>query len=383
MKVVTKPDGERVILDPSVTTSRMFLWFYVCINLGSLIGSISMVYAEKYVGFWLSYMLPTVMFLPCPLILWACKKRYILTPPTMSVLSCFCKLVGMSMTGRWSLNPIRTVKSLHAPDFWARCKPSSMAQRPAWVTFDDAWVDEVRRGVKACAVFAWFPLYWLAYGQITNNLTSQAATMQLGGVPNDLIQNLNPVSILILVPLLDFVVYPGLRRFRIKFSPIKRIFTGFMLASAAMVAACVLQAYIYRLGPCGNYMNSCEEPAPINVWIQALPYMLIGFSELFANVTSLEYAFTKAPKNMRSLIMSINLFTNAISSAIAQALVSLSEDPLLVWNYGVVAVLAFVGGVLFWLTHKKQDKEEDQLNMLPASDFAGSNAKPSGIEEKA
>jgi POT family proton-dependent oligopeptide transporter len=223
---------------------------------------------------------------------------------------------------------------------------------------------------------------------MTNNLTSQAATMELHGAPNDLIQNLNPVSIVICIPILDFLIYPALRRYKINFSPLKRIFTGFMLASLAMVASCVIQSYIYRLGPCGDNANACLEEsnqhAPINVWVQTVPYMLIGLSEIFANVTSLEYAFTKAPTNMRSLVMSINLFMNAFSSAIAQALVALAEDPLLVWNYGVVAVLAFVGGVCFWLTHGKEDKDEDRMNMLKKSEFLGRKAgEPNAVPVKA
>ena len=44
----------------------------------------------------------------------------------------------------------------------------------------------------------------------------------------------------------------------------------------------------------------------------------------------------------------MNLFTTAISSALGQALVPLAVDPLLIWNYGVVAVLAFLGGIGFW-----------------------------------
>jgi len=55
----------------------------------------------------------------------------------------------------------------------------------------------------------------------------------------------------------------------------------------------------------------------------------------------------------------------SISSALAQALVALAEDPHLVWNYGVVAVVAAVGGVLFFLDNRKLDKEEDALNNLP------------------
>ena len=31
--------------------------------------------------------------------------------------------------------------------------------KPKWMTWDDKWVEEVRRGVKACAVFVWYPIY--------------------------------------------------------------------------------------------------------------------------------------------------------------------------------------------------------------------------------
>lgn len=265
------------------------------------------------------------------------------------------------------------------PDFWNRVKPSKFANKPDWMTFDDAWVDEVHRGLRACGVFLWLPVYWLAYNQMLNNLTSQAATMQLNGVPNDLITNLNPISLIIFIPIMDRIIYPGLRKAGINFTPLKRIFVGFMFASASMIAACVTQYYIYKLGPCGDQMNSCEEQAPINVWAQSLPYILIGFSEIFASITCLEYAFTKAPRNMRSLVMSINLFMNAISSALAQALVSLSDDPLLVWNYGVVAVVAFIGGLLFWWNNRKLDTQEDALNMLPDSAFGGKGRRNSSV----
>jgi hypothetical protein len=33
------------------------------------------------------------------------------------------------------------------------------ASKPEWMTFDDAWVNEVRRGLLACKVFLWYPLY--------------------------------------------------------------------------------------------------------------------------------------------------------------------------------------------------------------------------------
>jgi POT family len=88
----------------------------------------------------------------------------------------------------------------------------------------------------------------LAYIQIINNLTSQAATMVTHGIPNDIINNLDPIALIIFIPICDLLVYPGLRRIGINFTPIKRITAGFLAGSAAMVWAAVVQHYIYKVG---------------------------------------------------------------------------------------------------------------------------------------
>ena len=67
----------------------------------------------------------------------------------------------------------------------------------------------------------------------------------------------------------------------------------------------------------------------MTVWVQTGSYVLIALSEIFASITGLEYAFTKAPKNMRSLIMSVFLFTSAISYALGQAFVGKSLSIIL------------------------------------------------------
>lgn len=94
--------------------------------------------------------------------------------------------------------------------------------------------------------------------------------MELHGVPNDLINNLNPLGIVIMIPILDTFVYPFLRKMKIRFSPLKRVTVGFLIASSAMVWAAVVQSQIYSKGKCGKYMNKCKkDPAPLNVWIQS------------------------------------------------------------------------------------------------------------------
>jgi len=255
---------------------------------------------------------------------------------------------------------------------WERAKPSKIApaDRPGWMTFDDVWVDEVRRGFKACSVFLWYPLYWLTYNQMTANMTSQAADMALHGVPNDIVNNLDPFALIILIPICDLFIYPAIRRAGFDFSPIKKITGGFFMGSLAMIWACIIQVYIYRQSPCGNQAATCEDKdgnpitVHINVWAQTGAYILIAISEILASITGLEYAFTKAPKNMRSLVMSAFLFMSAIASAIGEAFVSLSADPLLVWNYGAMAVISFCAGIGFWLQYRHLDRREDVLNAI-------------------
>ncbi|KAJ7764710.1 peptide transporter PTR2A [Mycena metata] len=362
--VVTTTDGEQVIVDPALTVSRIYLYFYLMINLGSFCGQIAMAYTEKYFGFWLAFTLPTVAFLLCPIILIIGRKRYVRSPPTGSVLATFINFLRFASKGRWSLNPLRTWRNLAAPDFWESAKPSRIrpTARPAWMTFDDRWVDEVQRGLKA----------WLTANQLNNNLTSQAATMTTNGLPNDVLSNIDPVTLVVFIPIFDFFVYPALQRRGIKFTALKRITAGFLTGSAAMVWAAVLQYNIYQTNPCHCAAATCadavngQQPrvSPINVWIQAPAYFLIAISEIFASITGFEYAFTKAPANMRSLVMSIFMGTTAFSAVLGEGFLWLAADPLLVWNYAVMAVLAGVGGCLFWFSVRALDRQEDELNNL-------------------
>ncbi|KAF1936101.1 PTR2-domain-containing protein [Clathrospora elynae] len=372
--VRVKKNGRKEIVDPATTTARIYIYFYFLINCGSICGSIAMVYSEHFVGFWLSYTLPTICYLLCPIILITMKKHYKLSPPTGSVMGKAFKLIGLGI----KKSPMKN--TFKDDGFWDRVKPSAIRASgeviPVWMTFDDAWVDEVKRGILACKVFLWYPLYWLAYNQMTNNLVSQANTMKLGKTPNDIVSKLNPIFIVILIPVMDFLIYPGLRKAGIVMSPIKKITAGFALSSLAMVSACVIQYYIYKMSPCGDQINKLSKTrkdcsADISVWVQVFPYGLIGMSEIMASITKLEYAYTKAPNNMKSTVQAVALSTSAVSAALGQAFVSLSEDPLLVWNYGSVAVVALCGGIGFYLTFRKADAQEDAMNNLKESTYVG------------
>lgn len=146
-------------------------------------------------------------------------------------------------------------------------------------------------------------------------------------------------------------------------------------------------SHSYKDSECGSHASGdlpSGDPCPntrINVWAQTGSYVLIALSEIFASITSLEYGFSKAPKNMRSLVAAFALFMSAISAAIGEAFVSLSEDPLLVWNYGVMAVISFVAGCCFFVMYRDLDRDEDRLNML-ATGHVGTARQAEDVERK-
>ena len=95
-------------------------------------------------------------------------------------------------------------------------------------------------------------LLGVTYNQLNNNLISQAAVMKLNGIPNDVLPNLDPFALIILIPVCDTFIYPLLRKTRANFTPIKKIAAGFYIGSMAMICAAVLQYYIYKKSVCGK-----------------------------------------------------------------------------------------------------------------------------------
>lgn len=72
--------------------------------------------------------------------------------------------------------------------------------------------------------------------------------MTTNGLPNDVLSNLDPLSLIIFIPICDLFFYPALRRVGLNFSALKRITFGFLTGAGAMIWAAVVQHYIYKVG---------------------------------------------------------------------------------------------------------------------------------------
>jgi POT family proton-dependent oligopeptide transporter len=348
--------GERVIIDPSITIQRIYMIFYWCINVGSL-SLLATPYMERDRDFWSAYLLCLCIFFVGTLVLVLGRKVYVVRPPQGSIITDAFRVIWMMIKNR----------KMDA------AKPSYQAGlgKNSSLRWDDHFVDEVKRALIACQVFCFYPIYWVVYGNFSNNFVTQAGQMAGHGIPNDLMQNFDAISIIVFLPLVDQVLMPLLRKHKIPFPPINRIVTGFWVGSLAMVYAAVIQYYIYQAGPCYGHplcdaaeVDGVIQGNNLHIATQTGAYMLIGISEIFASVTGLEYAYTKAPPSMKSFVQSMYLLTNAFGSAISEALNPLLYDPAIQWMFVGLAIASFIAGCLIWIIFHHLNETEDQMNAL-------------------
>ncbi|MCJ1454623.1 peptide transporter ptr2 [Mycoblastus sanguinarius] len=348
-------NGERVIVDPGVTIQRIYMIFYLCINVGSL-SSIATTEMEKHTGYWTAFLLCLCLFACGIVILFAGKRFYVLRAPRGSVIVHSFKAMWIGLKNKGNMEA---------------AKPSYQEEygRKDKTPWNDLFIDEVKRGLVACRVFVFYPIYWVVYSQMLNNFVSQAATMELYGIPNDIMQNIDAITIIIFIPIVDRIVYPGLRKIGIPFRPVTRITMGFVFAALSMAYAAIVQHLIYNAPPCYNAPLACpaandSDPNKIHVAVQTPAYFLIGLSEIFASITGLEYAFTKAPPSMKSFVMSIFLLQSAFGSALGIALAPTAKDPKLVWMYTGLCIATIITAGLFWVLFKKYNATEETMNAL-------------------
>ncbi|KAF2720509.1 POT family protein [Polychaeton citri CBS 116435] len=350
--------GERVVVDPESTIQRIMLWFYMLINVGAFF-ALATTYTEKYVGFWLSYLLPTIFFAGlCPL-LWYLNSRLVKEQPDGTVLTKVWKITACAI--KYSKGKFWSKK------FWDTAKPSVLADKGVttftgkpteWTEKD---VTDIKRTLQACAVFLYFPIYNLNDGGIGSVATSQGSTMTTNGAPNDLLSNFNPLTIIVAVPLLSHVIYPALRRYNIRFGRISRITLGFVLATISGIIGAIIQWKIYQTSPCGYHATGCEVGtgvSPLSVWLQIPNVALGALSECFCNVTAYELAYSRAPQGMKSLVYALFLFTMALSSALGEIVSPAIADPHLIWVWAGPAIALAVQTVIFWFRYKHMNDDE-------------------------
>lgn len=103
---------------------------------------------------------------------------------------------------------------------------------------------------------------------------------------------LNPLIVMIVIPALNAAILdPCARRGR-PLAPLTRMAVGMFIAASSFVAVALLQAQIDTAGA-----------GRIHVFWQLIPFMLLTTAEVLVSVTGLEFAYTQAPRAMKSTIL--------------------------------------------------------------------------------
>ncbi|GFF45931.1 peptide transporter PTR2 [Aspergillus udagawae] len=333
-RVKTLPSGEKVIVDSNVTVQTVYARYYWIINIGAL-SVIPASWLELKVDFWAAFMMPLCLWLLAIVALVAGRKKYVVQQPHGSAVTKAARVLWISLKNNGNMDAAR---------------PFAMQATGAVVCWDDTFVDELKRALVACRVF---PIFWLCNGQANNNLVSQGSSLKTYGMPHDMMGLFNPLTILIAVPVFERLVNPALRRFHIPFKPISRMTTGFVAIAFAIAVAAIIQQLIYQ-----------SPPSHVSILLQIPVYSLIGLSEFFASLSGMEYAYTKAPRSMRSIVSALFLLTCTIGSTVGITLSPVSVDPKVLVEYASLSITMFATAIVFYFCFRKYNQTEERMNMI-------------------
>jgi POT family proton-dependent oligopeptide transporter len=118
---------------------------------------------------------------------------------------------------------------------------------------------------------------------------------------------------MILIPMFLYVIYPALNRVW-TMTPLRRIGIGMFLTAGSFLVPVWIE-------------NQLENGIQPSIGWQFFAYIFLTAAEVMVSVTALEFAYTQAPKKMKSLIQSVNLLAISLGNAFAAVVNSVIENP--------------------------------------------------------
>ena len=220
--------------------------------------------------------------------------------------------------------------------------------------FSESEQREVRNLVRVLIVFLMIIPFWSLYDQTASSWVLQgkemhSIDMSWGSIKFSFgaeeMQSFNPLLIMIFVPLVTLLVYPHIGRWG---APLKRMGLGILMAGIAYGSVAALQQRI-------------DAGAQLSILWQCIPYFLLTISEILVSTTGLEYAYTAAGKNLKSIVSSFWLLTSTLGNLLVVFLTTLVDDPASVQAfvlYGCMSLL--VGFIFLFITSRPKFKAEEE-----------------------
>jgi POT family proton-dependent oligopeptide transporter len=167
---------------------------------------------------------------------------------------------------------------------------------------------------KIISIFFLISVFWALFDQHSSTWIQQASEMNLGGLKPSQIPAANPLMVMVLIPLMN-LVYALFDWMGLKATPLRRITVGVFIAASSFVACALLQQHID---------SSPKNSVPV-AW-QLIQYLLITIAEVMVSITGLEFAYTQAPKKMKSTVMGFYLLTVTLGNVLVALLAGVQKE---------------------------------------------------------
>jgi len=208
-----------------------FSVFYFSINAGSLISTALTPILRQDVQcfgddtcFSLAFGIPAILMALATVILVIGKPFYTLKPPQGNIITSVAGAIALGVKGKINGLLKRGEKKAHFLDH-AKGK------------YSDDMVEDTKGLLRILKIFIPIPIFWALFDQQGSRWTFQAVrtTGQLGSfiIKPDQMQVVNPLMILILIPIFDRFIYPQFGKIGLFKKPIQRIFVGGILTGVA------------------------------------------------------------------------------------------------------------------------------------------------------
>ncbi|KAK1876521.1 Solute carrier family 15 member 1 [Dissostichus eleginoides] len=241
--------GDQFLDHQEKQRSTFFSIFYLSINAGSLLstvitpilrGTLVCGIYTKQSCYPLAFGVPAALMVVALVVFILGSGMYIKTPPQGNIMVKVCTCIGFAIKNRF------------------RHRSSQYPKREHWMDWSDEKYDklliaQVKMVLKVLFLYIPLPMFWALFDQQGSRWTLQATIMDgnfgILTIQPDQMQTVNPILILIMVPIMDSVIYPLIAKCKLNFTPLKRMTVGMLFAALAFVAAALVQLQIDKTLP--------------------------------------------------------------------------------------------------------------------------------------
>lgn len=272
--------GDQFILPQQERQLALFFsLFYFSINTGSLISTLltPVIRDTECFGdecFSLAFLIPAILMIVSIVIFVSGKRMYKIVQPTgnliVSVSKCICHAISNKISKKRKCDHWLD----HADD-----------------TYEKKLIEDIKSALRVLKLFIPLPIFWALYDQQGSQWTFQATRMdgQIGSfvLLPDQLQAVNPLLIIIFIPIFETCIYPIFDKLHIINTPLKKIVVGGFLASVAFIAAGLVELELEKTYPilpsegsgqlrifntmnCSVNLNMMEqniEIKPLSMWV--------------------------------------------------------------------------------------------------------------------